>query len=235
MTSASAPTIADNLSRIRDRIAAAEARSGRAAGSVALLAVSKVHPAESIVAANAAGQTAFGESYVQEALDKRARLARLDLEWHYIGRVQTNKTRDIATHFDWLHSLCDLKHARRLSDQRPSELPPLQVCIQVNLSGEASKAGITPAALPGFIDACQGLNGIRLRGLMTLPMPEPDFQRQRLPFAALYELREQNASATLPLETLSMGMTADLEAAIAEGATMVRVGTAIFGPRPSKP
>lgn len=227
--------IADRLARVRERIAAAEARYGRAPDSVTLLAVSKVQPAAAIVEAQAAGQTAFGESYVQEALDKRAALAELPVEWHFIGRVQTNKSRDIAARFDWVHGLCDLKHARRLSEQRPTEAGPLPVCVQINLSGEASKAGLAPDALPGFLDACEGLDGIRLRGLMTLPAPSEDLATQRRPFAALRELRDRVARPGLPLSTLSMGMTADLEAAIAEGATIVRIGTAIFGPRPSKP
>ncbi len=226
--------IADRLARVRERIAAAEARYGRPAGSVALLAVSKVQPAAAIVEAQEAGQIAFGESYVQEALDKRAALSELPVEWHFIGRVQTNKTRDIAARFDWVHGLCDLKHARRLAQQRPSEAGPLPVCVQINLSGEASKAGLAPEALPAFLDACAEFHALQLRGLMTLPAPAADLDAQRRPFVALRELRDRVARPDLPLETLSMGMTADLEAAIAEGATIVRVGTAIFGPRPSK-
>jgi hypothetical protein len=224
--------IADNLARVRERISTAEARYGRPPGSVALLAVSKVQGAERIAAAHAAGQTAFGESYVQEALDKQTVLADLPLVWHFVGRVQTNKTRDIAAHFDWLHSLCDLKHARRLAAQRPAAAAPLQVCVQVNLSGEASKAGLPPEDAAALIDACRGLSGIAVAGLMTLPAPADDLATQRRPFAALRELRDGLATPDLPLTTLSMGMTADLEAAIAEGATMVRVGTAVFGPRP---
>ncbi len=225
-------TIADNLARVRERIAAAEARYGRPADSVALLAVSKVHGPERIRAAYAAGQTAFGESYVQEALDKQATLAPLPLQWHFVGRVQTNKTRDIAAHFDWVHGLCELKHARRLGAQRPADTAPLKVCIQVNLSGEASKAGIEPAALGELLGACREIGGIALQGLMTLPAPADDLAAQRRPFAALRALRDRHATPNLPLATLSMGMTADLEAAVAEGATMVRIGTAIFGQRP---
>ncbi|WP_295540913.1 YggS family pyridoxal phosphate-dependent enzyme [uncultured Thiohalocapsa sp.] len=225
-------SIADNLARVRERIAAAEARYGRPPGSVALLAVSKVQGAERIAAAYAAGQSAFGESYVQEALDKQAALAHLPLGWHFIGRVQTNKTRDIATHFDWLHSLCDLKHARRLAAQRPADAPPLQVCVQVNLSGEASKAGLAPQDVAALIDACGALAGITVAGLMTLPAPAQDLAAQRRPFAALRALRDRLATPDLPLTTLSMGMSADLEAAVAEGATMVRIGTAVFGARP---
>jgi pyridoxal phosphate enzyme (YggS family) len=225
-------SIVDNLARVHERIATAEARYGRPPGSVALLAVSKVQDAERVAAAAAAGQRAFGESYVQEALDKQAALAALDLTWHFIGRVQTNKTREIAEHFDVVHGLCDLKHARRLGAQRPTAAGPLSVCVQVNLSGEASKAGLAPAAVADFIAACRAIDGLSVQGLMTLPAPVDDLAGQRRPFAALRALRDQLATAALPLATLSMGMTADLEAAIAEGATIVRVGTAIFGPRP---
>lgn len=225
-------TIADNLARVRERIGSAEARYGRPPGSVALLAVSKVQGAERIAAAHAAGQIAFGESYVQEALDKQATLAALPLMWHFIGRIQTNKTRDIATHFDWVHGLCELKHARRLGGQRPAAAGPLLVCIQVNLSGETSKAGVAPEAVGELIDACRGIEGIAVQGLMTLPAPADALADQRRPFAALRTLRDRLATPELPLATLSMGMTADLEAAVAEGATMVRIGTAIFGPRP---
>ncbi|MCG6941901.1 MAG: YggS family pyridoxal phosphate-dependent enzyme [Thiohalocapsa sp.] len=225
--------IADNLARVRERIAAAEARYGRPPGSVALLAVSKVQGAERVAAAYAAGQTAFGESYVQEALDKQAALAALPLEWHFVGRIQTNKTRDIAAHFDWVHGLCELKHARRLGAQRPATAVPLPVCIQVNLSGEASKAGVEPAALGELIDACRAVAGITVQGLMTLPAPADDLAEQRRPFADLRALRDRLATPVQPLATLSMGMTADLEAAVAEGATMVRIGTAVFGPRPN--
>lgn len=225
-------TIADNLARVRARIADAEARSARPPGSVALLAVSKLHGADSVAAAHAAGQTAFGESYVQEALDKQAALAHLPLDWHFIGRVQTNKTRDIASRFDWVHGLCELKHARRLGEQRPAAQGPLACCVQVNLSGEASKAGLAPEAVADFIAACRDIDGIAIRGLMTLPAPADEPAAQRRPFAALRALRDRLATPELPLATLSMGMTDDLEAAIAEGATMVRVGTAIFGARP---
>lgn len=223
--------IAERLERVRTRIHDAERRFGRAAGSVALLAVSKVQPAAKIVAAHAAGQTAFGESYAQEALPKQAELDALGLEWHFIGRVQSNKTRDIAAGFDWVHSLCDIKHARRLNGQRRDDQPPLRVCLQVNLSGETSKAGLAPEQVAAFIDACAGLDRLRIEGLMTLPAASADFDAQRRPFAALRALRDALARPNLPLPVLSMGMSDDLEAAIAEGATIVRVGTAIFGPR----
>lgn len=219
------------LAAVLARIRAAEVRFGRAPGSVRLLAVSKrVAPAR-IAEVQAAGQGAFGESYVQEALDKIAALAHLPIEWHFIGRIQGNKTLDIAASFAWVHSLCDLRHARRLGAQRPPGLAPLRCCIQVNLSGEASKGGVAAADLPAFLDGCRGVDGIWIDGLMTLPAPADDLALQRRPFAVLRELRDRLASPELPLATLSMGMSDDLEAAVAEGATMVRVGTAVFGPR----
>jgi PLP dependent protein len=227
-----ADTVASRLAEVQGRIRAAERRFGRPEGSVMLLAVSKVQPASAIRAAFAAGQHAFGESYVQEALAKMAELADLPCEWHFIGRIQGNKTRPIAEHFAWVHSLCDLHHARRLADQRPIHLPPLQACIQVNTSGEASKEGLAPTEVAGFLTECGGLNRIRIRGLMTLPAPSRDDGEQRRPLRALRELRDRLASPAWPLEVLSMGMSDDLEAAVAEGATLVRIGTAVFGPRP---
>jgi len=227
-----ADTVAARLAAVQGRIRAAERRFGRAEGSVTLLAVSKVQPASAIRAAFAAGQTAFGESYVQEALGKMAELADLACEWHFIGRIQGNKTRPIAERFAWVHSLCDLHHARRLCDQRPAQLPPLQACIQVNTSGEASKEGLAPAEVAGFLAGCAGLDRLRIRGLMTLPAPASDEEAQRRPLRALRELRDRLASPAQPLEVLSMGMSDDLEAAVAEGATLVRIGTAVFGPRP---
>ncbi len=226
-------SVAHGLEAVRRRIAEAEVRFGRTPGSVQLLAVSKVQPAGKIAAAYAAGQTTFGESYAQEALEKQSELRHLPLHWHFIGRVQSNKTRDIATGFDWVHSVFELKHARRLGSQRPPELSPLKLCIQVNLSGEASKGGLEPAQVADFIAACAAIDGIGIEGLMTLPAPSTDIDSQRRPFAALRALRDRLATPALPLATLSMGMSADLEAAIAEGATIVRVGTAIFGSRPS--
>jgi len=223
--------IARQLAAVRARIRAAETRAGRAPGSVTLLAVSKGQPAPRLAAAHAAGQTAFGESYLNEALEKIAALAPRALEWHFIGRVQSNKTRALATHFAWLHSLADVTHARRLNDQRPPELPPLNVCIQINIAGEARKAGLAPAAVADFIAAVRPLPRLRLAGLMTLPPETADEAAQRAPFAALRALRDRLATPELPLATLSMGMSQDLEAAIAEGATLVRVGTALFGAR----
>ncbi|MBK1716215.1 YggS family pyridoxal phosphate-dependent enzyme [Thiocystis violacea] len=224
--------IASNLSQVRARIQAATERAGRPAGGVALIAVSKKQPASAIRAAYAAGQRAFGESYLQEALDKMAGLADLDIEWHFIGRIQANKTRQIAAHFDWVHGLSDPAHAHRLSEQRPAEAPPLAVCIQVNLSGEASKGGVAPSETAGLLSLCDALPGLRPRGLMTLPAPADDEASQRLPFQALRALRDRLATPERPLDCLSMGMSDDLEAAILEGATQVRIGTAVFGARP---
>lgn len=226
-------TVAERLLEVRERIADAERRFGREPGSVSLLAVSKRHDQALIREAAARGQRAFGESYVQEALGKLPVLADLDLSWHFIGRIQTNKTRVIAEHFDWVHGLTDERHARRLDAQRPPGLAPLSACIQVNLSGEPSKAGVAPDALAAMLAACRGLSRVRMVGLMCLPAPSPDFDTQRRAFADLRELRDRLADPELPLSTLSMGMSADLEAAIAEGATIVRIGTAVFGARES--
>jgi len=224
--------VAHGIEAVRRRIAEAEVRFGRAPGSVQLLAVSKVQPAGKIAAAYAAGQTAFGESYAQEALEKQAELRHLPLHWHFIGRVQSNKTRDIAAGFDWVHSVFELKHARRFGSQRPPERGPLKLCVQVNVSGEASKGGLKPGEVADFITACAAIDGVRVEGLMALPAQSADLESQRRPFAALRALRDRLATPALPLPVLSMGMSADLEAAIAEGATIVRVGTAIFGSRP---
>lgn len=223
--------IATGVQRVRARIQAAEQRFGREPSSVQLLAVSKRQPLAKMAAAHAAGQRAFGESYVQEGVDKRQALAHLDIAWHFIGRVQSNKTRHIAESFDWVHGLTSVEHARRLAEQRPGALGPLHVCVQVNLSGEASKAGIAPEQAADLVAVIARMDGLRLEGLMTLPAPAADFAAQRRPFAALRTLRDRLAREHGPLPLLSMGMSADLEAAIAEGATMVRVGTALFGER----
>ncbi|WPL16205.1 pyridoxal phosphate enzyme, YggS family [Thiorhodovibrio winogradskyi] len=223
--------IAICFQQVRARIQAAEQRFGREPGSVCLLAVSKRQPLTKLLAAHAAGQCAFGESYVQEGVEKQQALAKQNLQWHFIGRVQSNKTRLIAEHFDWVHGLTSADHARRLADQRPPGRGPLHVCVQVNLSGEASKAGIEPAAAADLVAEIQGMERLRLEGLMTLPAPTDDVAAQRRPFAALRALRDQLATRFGALPTLSMGMSGDLEAAIAEGATMVRVGTALFGER----
>ncbi|MBS1220588.1 MAG: hypothetical protein H6R24_1172 [Proteobacteria bacterium] len=222
---------ADRLHAVRDRIRAAERRFQRPPGAVRLLAVSKIQPAAAIAAMAAAGQTCFGENYVQEALDKMAALAALALEWHFIGPIQANKTRGIAEHFAWVHSVDRLKIAERLSAQRPESLPPLNVCLQVNIDREPTKHGLDPMAVSGIAAAVAALPRLRLRGLMAIPAPAADFSAQRPALARLRILQEQLIAAGLALDTLSMGMSDDLEAAIAEGATLVRVGTALFGPR----
>lgn len=228
---ADAVDVATRLRQVQERIRAAETRFEREPHSVELLAVSKRQETAKIRAAFAAGQSSFGESYPQEAADKMDELADLNTDWHFIGRIQSNKTRQIAARFDWVHSLCDFKHARRLSDQRPAGRPPLRACIQVNLDAEPSKAGLAPDQVGGFVTACAELSGLSLVGLMTLPAPTEDEEAQRGPFRELRLLRDRIATPACPLPTLSMGMSADLDAAIAEGATIVRVGTAIFGPR----
>jgi pyridoxal phosphate enzyme (YggS family) len=226
-------TIPGNIQQVRDRIAAACASAQRDVESVTLLAVSKTFGPDVVRQALAAGQHRFGENYVQEALDKITALAevRAKLEWHLIGPLQSNKTRAVAEHFDWVHSVDRLKIAQRLSDQRPPGLPPLQVCLQVNISGEASKSGLAPADVPELARAVAALPRLRLRGLMAIPEPEGDLAAQRRPHRALRELLLSLRAQGLDVDTLSMGMSADLEAAILEGATIVRVGTAIFGQR----
>ena len=226
--------IADNLARVNERIASACARAGRPVQSVTLLVVSKTHAAGAVREAFAAGARRFGENYVQEGLDKIDLLADLGgaAEWHLIGPLQSNKTRPVAEQFDWVHSLDRVRTAERLSAQRPPGLAPLSVCLQVNISREASKAGLAPADVPGVARAVAGLPGLALRGLMAIPEPVGDFEAQRRPHRALRELFDELRDAGLALDTLSMGMSADLEAAIAEGATIVRVGSAIFGERP---
>ena len=218
------------LEKVRERLNKAESACGRAAGSVELLAVSKTRSADEIRELYHLGQPSFGENYLQDAEAKIELLNDLPLSWHFIGRIQSNKTRPIAEHFDWVHSLASLKHARRLSDQRPPQLPPLNVCLQVNTSGEASKDGHSPEELAQLLDDYLQLPNLRVRGLMTIPAPA-EGEDQRLPFQLLRQLRDRLATPEHPLETLSMGMSNDLEAAVAEGATMVRIGTAIFGPR----
>jgi len=213
------------------RIAGAAVAAGRDPAGVRLLAVSKTWPAESVREAAAAGQRAFGENYVQEGVAKVEALADLGLEWHFIGPLQSNKTRLVANRFAWVHSIDRLKIAERLAEQRDVHLPPLDVCIQVNVSGEASKSGVAPADLPELARAVASLPRLRLRGLMAIPEPTPDVALQRARFASLRMLRDELNAAGLGLDTLSMGMSDDLEAAIAEGSTMVRVGTAIFGSR----
>lgn len=221
-------TIADNIAQVRSRIRAAEQAAHRAADSVQLLAVSKTKPAQALREAYAAGLRDFGENYLQEALGKQIELTDLPLIWHFIGPIQSNKTRAIAEHFDWVHSVDRLKIAQRLSEQRPAGLPPLNICIQVNVSGEASKSGCTPEDLPALADAISALPHLTLRGLMAIPEPTEERAAQDAAFAAVQRLQ---ASLALPLDTLSMGMSHDLESAIAQGATWVRIGTALFGAR----
>lgn len=227
-------TIANNLQGVRARIQQVCARHGRDPGAVRLLAVSKTFGPVAVAEAAAAGQCAFGENYVQEGVEKIAALREAGvagLEWHCIGPLQSNKTRLVAEHFDWVQSVDRLKIAQRLSEQRPAHLPPLQVCLQVNISGEASKSGVAPADVPALAHAVAALPRLRLRGLMAVPEPAGDFAAQRAPHRALARLLFGLNASGLALDTLSMGMSADLEAAIAEGATLVRVGSAIFGDR----
>jgi PLP dependent protein len=223
--------IASNLQAVKARIAEAARAAGRMPESIQLLAVSKTKPLDDVLAAVAAGQTAFGENYVQEGADKAIATVNRELIWHFIGPLQSNKTRMVAEHFAWVHSIERLKIAERLSAQRPASLPPLQVCVQVNVSGEASKSGCAPEQTLALCQAIAKLPGLRLRGLMAIPEATEDRAAQHAPFRQLREIFEQIRAAGLPLDTLSMGMSHDLEAAIAEGATIVRIGTAIFGER----
>ena len=224
-------TIASNLQAVRDAMAAAAAEAGRAPNDVSLLAVSKTFAPEAIREAYRAGQIRFAESYVQEALHKITVLHDLPIEWHYIGPIQSNKTRAITEHFAWTHSVDRLKIAERLSEQRPAHLPPLQVCLQVNISGEDSKSGVPPGEVAQLAVQVAQLPHLRLRGLMAIPEPSDEVAAQRTAFARLRELFEQLNRQGLQLDTLSMGMSQDFAAAIAEGATMVRIGSAIFGNR----
>jgi pyridoxal phosphate enzyme (YggS family) len=223
--------IATALQEVRERIAQAAVACGRNPEDIALLAVSKTKPADMIRQAHAAGQQAFGENYLQDALPKIAELQELGLEWHYIGRIQSNKTKEIAQYFAWVHGIDKLKHAQRLSAQRPTDLPPLQCCIQVNLSGETSKGGVSTADLPQLAEDIAALPNLKLRGLMTMPDPGSSREAQARVFARLAELRTQLNTRGHALDTLSMGMSGDLELAIAAGSTLVRVGTDIFGAR----
>jgi hypothetical protein len=224
--------IAERLAETRLRLQTAERRAGRAEGSAGLIAVGKTWPASALAEAYAQGQRDFGENYLQEALAKQAELQGLDIVWHFIGPIQSNKTRPLAEHFHWVHTVDRLKIAQRLSEQRPANLPPLNVCLQVNVSGEASKAGVAPGGLAELAEAVAPLPGLRLRGLMAIPAPSEDFEEQRRAFRTLREALEGLGMANL--DTLSMGMSDDLEAAVLEGATWVRVGTAIFGVRIKK-
>lgn len=224
-------TIAENLLAINNRICTAEQDFGREPGSVSLLAVSKFHPLEAISAAMQAGQWAFGENYAQEMAIKAQALSDQPLEWHFIGPIQSNKTRQIAAIARWVHSVDSVRIARRLSEQKPAELPAINICLQVNISDEASKSGVKAAEVPAVAAQLLELPGVRLRGLMAIPAPQENFQRQRAVFAQVRALQENLNARGFSLDTLSMGMTDDMQAAIAEGATIVRIGTAIFGAR----
>lgn len=221
-------TIAGNIAQVEARIRAAALAVHRDVTSIHLLAVSKTKPAAALREAHAAGVRDFGENYLQEARAKQIELADLPLCWHFIGPIQSNKTRDIAEHFAWVHSVDRLKIAQRLSEQRPADLPPLNICIQVNVSGEASKSGCTPADLPALAPAISALPRLKLRGLMAIPEPTEDRAEQDAAFAQVRSLQER---LNMGLDTLSMGMSHDLESAIAQGATWVRIGTALFGAR----
>ena len=231
-------TIENNLQGVRSRMAAACSQAGRDVKAVTLLAVSKTFGPEAVADALLAGQTAFGENYIQEGVEKilalRASHPQAAITWHCIGPVQSNKTRLVATHFDWVQSVDRLKIAQRLSEQRPDGLQPLQVCLQVNVDGGANKSGVTPAELPALAQAVAALPNLRLRGLMCIPEPADGFAAQVLVFQQARTLFDQLNAQGLRLDTLSMGMSEDLDAAIAAGSTMVRVGRAVFGHRPIK-
>ena len=228
-------SISENLQLVQHRITTSAQAAGRDPSSITLLAVSKTFDAQAVLTAAQAGQRAFGENYVQEAIDKISATRELNpdlqLEWHFIGPIQSNKTRQIAEHFDWVHSVDRLKIAQRLSEQRPADMPPLQICLQVNVSGEATKSGLEPDALLELARAVVLLPNIRLRGLMAIPEPTEDVEQQRAAFAKLRFMQNDLQAVGIPTDTLSMGMSADMDAAIAEGATIVRIGTAIFGGR----
>jgi pyridoxal phosphate enzyme (YggS family) len=215
-------------------VAAAAERAGRDPRDVHILAVSKMQPVAALDSVLAAGQTDFGENYLQEALPKVAAFAGRPVSWHFIGALQSNKSREVAEHFHWMHSVDRDSIARRLSEQRPDTLPALQICLQVNVSGESSKGGVVPERIAGLADAVAAFPRVRLRGLMAIPAPAKELEAQRAPFRLMRELLEDLQRRGHPVDTLSMGMSEDLEAAILEGSTIVRVGTAIFGPRRPK-
>ncbi len=223
--------VTKNLALISDLLHKSAIEANREPADVRLLAVSKKQPLSKIREAAAAGQRDFGENFVQEGVEKVEELTQLGLTWHFIGHLQSNKTRVVAEYFDWVHTIDKLKTARRLSEQRPDDLPPLNVCLQVNVDDEYSKAGIAPAGLPELAAACAELPNLRLRGLMCLPAIRTGFDEQRVPFATLRQLAERLRGDGIDTDTLSMGMTADYPAAIFEGATIVRIGTALFGAR----
>jgi pyridoxal phosphate enzyme (YggS family) len=227
------PDITSNINNLVHDIASMAKNCGRNGDDIKLLAVSKTQSADAVRQAHAAGLRAFGENYLQEALEKIHLLADLEIEWHFIGAIQTNKTRPIAENFAWVHCVDREKIARRLSDQRPPHLSPLNVCVQVNIDGEDTKSGVAPAEVAPLATAIAAMPGLRLRGLMAIPQPQADLQKQRQPFFRLHQLLDtlRALPGLTDLDTLSMGMSADMAAAIAEGATIVRIGTAIFGAR----
>lgn len=229
MNSSSMNTLTKNFYRIQSQIRHAEIAAGREKGSVKLLAVSKTKPAKDIAQLYRAGQRHFGENYLQEALEKQRQLSAFDISWHFIGPIQSNKTRPIAAHFDWVHSVERFKIAKRLSEQRPCHLPPLNICLQVNISDEDSKSGIVLEELPEMVARIDELDNVRLRGVMAIPAPQTDYELQREPYRRLYQAVCELEKPQL--DTFSFGMTGDLKAAIAEGATIVRIGTALFGKR----
>ena len=224
--------VTENLGKIHDLLAKAALEAKRDPGSIRLLAVSKKQPLQRVADAVAAGQRDFGENFVQEGLERIEKLPKKNLVWHFIGHLQTNKTRAVAENFDWLHTLDRLKTAERLSRHRPDELGDLNVCLQVNIDGEPEKSGVRADALPELAAACVELPRLKLRGLMCLPALCEDFDKQRVPFARLRVLKESLAENGIAMDSLSMGMSGDYRAAIWEGATIVRIGTAVFGPRP---
>lgn len=226
-----AGSVIHSLQQVRQEITAFEVRYGRAGGSVKLLAVSKRKPVEAIRAAMEAGQLEFGENYVDEGLEKIAAIADPRLQWHYIGAIQSRRTADIAAHFHWAHGVDRLKIARRLSDQRPAGMTALNVCLQINVDNEPGKAGVSFEQVPELAAACRELPGINVRGLMAIPAPRTEFDAQRHAFAQVRQCLESLQKSWPDMDTLSMGMSGDLEAAVAEGATIVRIGTAIFGAR----
>jgi len=226
------PSIQENLTYLQRSIRAFEKKYQRPLHSVSLVAMSKGQPLEKLEAAMAAGQYLFGENYVQEALVKMKKLTQPSVEWHFTGRIQSNKTRPIAEYFSWVHTVTDQKVARRLNDQRPPQLPPLHICLEVNVSQEASKSGLKEEAeLKALAEYCLSLPRLKLRGLMTLAKPKQTFVEQRRALHHLAALKDKLDQQGIPLDTLSMGMTDDMEAAIAEGATFIRIGRGIFGPR----
>jgi PLP dependent protein len=220
-----------HVAEIKTLITSYEQKYARKPNSVRLLAVSKKQPLEKMLAAIAEGQRCFGESYVQEALEKMEHITAPNIEWHFIGPIQSNKTRKIAEHFAWVHSVDDVKFAKRLNDQRPDHLPPLNICIEVNVSHEVTKSGVERSEVLALAKACQLLPKLKLRGLMTIPAATEDFVQQRAAFHQLHELFDELQKQGIKLDTLSMGMSEDFEAAIAEGATIVRIGTGVFGKR----